>query len=103
MSHRVCLPRNAVCILAPSPFKHAEAGLLRVPNYGADPRDSADHTEAIIEHLRNTLADERGSLVLYYSRRQMLDVYVGLSVDFRQRVLVQGDLSKQELIRQHRK
>ncbi|WP_425222066.1 ATP-dependent DNA helicase DinG [Pseudomonas sp.] len=102
-SHRAGLPRSAVCTLAPSPFKHTEAGLLRVPNYGADPRDSAGHTAAIIEHLPDILADERGSLVLYSSRRQMLDVYAGLPADFRQRVLVQGDLSKQELIRQHRK
>jgi len=32
----------------------------------------------------------------------MLEVYAGLPADFRERVLVQGDLSKQELIRQHR-
>ncbi|HCA23534.1 MAG TPA: ATP-dependent DNA helicase DinG [Pseudomonas sp.] len=102
-SHRAGLPRSAVCALAPSPFKHAEAGLLRVPNYGADPRDSAGHTAAIIEHLPEILADELGSLVLFSSRKQMLEVFAGVPAEFRQRVLVQGDLSKQELIRQHRK
>ncbi|MGI3129876.1 ATP-dependent DNA helicase DinG [Halopseudomonas pachastrellae] len=102
-SHRAGLPRSAVCTLAPSPFKHAEAGLLRVPNYGADPRDSAGHTAAIVEHLPDILADERGSLVLFSSRKQMLEVFAGVPAEFRQRVLVQGDLSKQELIRQHRK
>ena len=102
-SHRAGLPRSAVCALAPSPFKHGEAGLLRVPNYGADPRDSVAHTAAIIEHLPEILADERGSLVLFSSRKQMLEVFAGVPAEFRQRVLVQGDLSKQELIRQHRK
>lgn len=102
-SHRAGLPRSAVCTLAPSPFKHAEAGLLRVPNYGADPRDSAGHTAAIVEHLPDILADERGSLVLFSSRKQMLEVFASVPAEFRQRVLVQGDLSKQELIRQHRK
>ena len=102
-SHRAGLPRSAVCALAPSPFKHAEAGLLRVPNYGADPRDSTAHTAAIIEHLPEILADELGSLVLFSSRKQMLEVFAGVPAEFRQRVLVQGDLSKQELIRQHRK
>lgn len=102
-SHRAGLPRSAVCALAPSPFKHGEAGLLRVPNYGADPRDSVAHTAAIIEHLPEILTDERGSLVLFSSRKQMLEVFAGVPAEFRQRVLVQGDLSKQELIRQHRK
>ena len=40
--------------------------------------------------------------MLFSSRRQMLEVYAGLNREFRERVLVQGDLSKQELIRQHR-
>lgn len=102
-SHRAGLPRSAVCALAPSPFKHGEAGLLRVPNYGADPRDSTAHTAAIIEHLPEILAEELGSLVLFSSRKQMLEVFAGVPAEFRQRVLVQGDLSKQELIRQHRK
>ena len=102
-SHRAGLPRSAVCALAPSPFQHGEAGLLRVPKYGADPRDSVAHTAAIIEHLPEILADERGSLVLFSSRKQMLEVFAGVPAEFRQRVLVQGDLSKQELIRQHRK
>ncbi|MBA6418535.1 MULTISPECIES: ATP-dependent DNA helicase DinG [Pseudomonas] len=102
-SQRAGLPRSAVCTMAPSPFKHGEAGVLRVPNYGADPRDSAGHSASIIEHLPDILAEERGSLVLYSSRKQMLEVYAGLPAAFRERILVQGDLSKQELIRQHRK
>lgn len=84
-SHRAGLPKNAVCTLAPSPFRYAESGVLRIPDHGADPRDNAGHSASIIEHLR-----------------QMLDVFAGLPAAFRERVLVQGDLSKQELIRQHR-
>ncbi len=101
-SHRAGLPKSAVCTLAPSPFRYAESGVLRVPNHGADPRDNAGHSASIIEHLPDMLMDEPGSLVLFSSRRQMLDVYAGLPSAFRERVLVQGDLSKQELIRQHR-
>src|SRR5690606_41513912 len=100
--HRAGLPRSAVCALAPSPFRYAESGVLRVPDYGADPRDNTAHSAAIIEHLPDILRDEPGSLVLFSSRRQMLEVYAGLPTDFRERILVQGDLSKQELIRQHR-
>ena len=101
-SHRAGLPKSAVCTLAPSPFRYAESGVLRVPNHGADPRDNTGHSASIIEHLPDILKDEPGSLVLFSSRRQMLEVHGGLPSAFRERVLVQGDLSKQELIRQHR-
>ena len=101
-SMRAGLPKGAVCTLAPSPFKYAEKGVLRIPNHGADPRDGPGHSASIIEHLPSILEQALGSLVLFSSRRQMLEVYAGLARDFRERVLVQGDLSKQELIRQHR-
>jgi ATP-dependent DNA helicase DinG len=101
-SQRAGLPRSAVCTLAPSPFRHAECGLLHIPNLGADPRDAAGHGAAIVAHLPGILDKALGSLVLFSSRRQMLEVFAGLPADFRQRILVQGDLSKQELIRQHR-
>src|SRR5690554_7099074 len=86
--HRAGLPRSAVCTLAPSPFRYAESGVLRVPDYGADPRDNTAHSAAIIEHLPDILRDEPGSLVLFSSRRQMLEVYAGLPTDFRERILV---------------
>lgn len=101
-NQRAGVPRSAVCAMAPSPFKHGEKGLLRIPNLGADPRDNAGHSAAIIERLPEMLEDVPGSLVLFSSRRQMLEVFAGLPAAFRERVLVQGDLSKQELIRQHR-
>ncbi|RHW21729.1 ATP-dependent DNA helicase DinG [Pseudomonas jilinensis] len=101
-SHRAGLPKSAVCTLAPSPFRHADCGVLRIPDIGADPRDNSGHSAAIIRELPVMLEDARGSLVLFSSRRQMLEVFAGLPAEFRPRVLVQGDLSKQELIRQHR-
>jgi ATP-dependent DNA helicase DinG len=101
-SQRAGLPRGAVCTMAPSPFRYAEKGVLRIPDLGADPRDSAGHSAAIIQHLPGILEEALGSLVLFSSRRQMLEVYAGLGSAFRERILVQGDLSKQELIRQHR-
>ena len=101
-NQRAGVPRSAVCAMAPSPFRHGENGVLRIPNLGADPRDNTGHSAAIIERLPGMLEGVPGSLVLFSSRRQMLEVYAGLPSAFRERVLVQGDLSKQELIRQHR-
>ena len=46
--------------------------------------------------------EEEGSLVLFSSRRQMHEVYEGLGSELDGRVLMQGDYSKQELLRRHR-
>ena len=40
--------------------------------------------------------------MLFSSRRQMVDVYHGLSSEFGEMILLQGDSSKQELIRRHK-
>ena len=56
---------------------------LDVFHISPDPRDSVAHTAAIIEHLPEILADERGSLVLFSSRKQMLEVLAGVPAEFR--------------------
>jgi ATP-dependent DNA helicase DinG len=42
---------KAVTAVVPSPFHHADAGVLRVPDLKADPRDAPAHTAAIIRDL----------------------------------------------------
>src|SRR5690606_21221990 len=61
------------------------------------------HTLSLIEHLPTLLDKGEGSLVLFSSRRQMMDVYDELPADWRECILVQGDSSKQEMLNQHRK
>ena len=68
-----------------------------------DPRDPDAHTQAVIEMLPELLTDQSGSLVLFASWWQMNQVLHGLPEQFRKQVLAQGDLSKQEIIKQHRK
>ena len=99
---RCGLPANAVTLVVPSPFHYQEVALLHIPRMAADPRDGEAHTEAIIDQLPILLAEARGALVLFSSRRQMLGVYQGLAEDWRQRVVLQGQLSKQETLNQHR-
>ncbi len=99
---RAGLPRSAVTAVVPSPFMHADAGVLRVPDLKADPRDAAAHTAAIIRELPNLVDGERGSLVLFASRKQMQEVFDGLPRDWRKRVLIQGNLSKQETLNKHK-
>ena len=58
--------------------------------------------EALITQLPGLLNHREGSLVLFSSRRQMLDVYNGLASDLGELMLMQGDYSKQEILRRHR-
>lgn len=99
---RAGLPRSAVTAVVPSPFHHADAGVLRVPDLKADPRDAAAHTAAIVRELPALVEGGRGTLVLFSSRRQMQDVFDGLERDWRKCVLIQGNLSKQETLNKHK-
>ncbi len=99
---RAGLPKAAVTAVVPSPFHHADAGLLKVPDLRADPRDAAAHTAAIVRELPALVDGPRGTLVLFSSRKQMQDVFDGLERDWRKRVLIQGNLSKQETLNKHK-
>ena len=99
---RAGLPKAAVTAVVPSPFQHADAGVLRVPDLKADPRDATAHTAAIIRELPGLVEGSRGTLVLYSSRKQMQDVFDGLDREWRKRVFIQGNLSKQETLNKHK-
>ncbi len=96
------LPKAAVTAVVPSPFHHADAGVLRVPDLRADPRDATAHTAAIIRDLPDLVEGSRGTLVLFSSRKQMQDVFDGLDRDWRKKVFIQGNLSKQETLNKHK-
>lgn len=97
------LPEGARTLSVPSPFNYAEAGVLRVPNLGVDTRDADAHSQAIAAQLPQLLDGSQGSLVLFSSRRQMQDVFELLDADWRERILMQGRLSRQETVEQHRR
>ena len=94
-------PREANYKVVASPFRYDNARFI-VPPMDCDPGDAQAHTAALIEQLPQVLSREEGSLVLFSSRRQMLDVYNGLSGEFAGGILMQGDYSKQEILRRHR-
>jgi len=99
---RAGLPENTHCQIVPSPFDYAKAGLLRVPDIKADPSDSAAHSAAISSVLPELLAGSKGSLVLFSSRRQMQEVFESLPAEFADRILRQGEHSKQKTLQIHR-
>ncbi|MFT5710543.1 MAG: ATP-dependent DNA helicase DinG [Halioglobus sp.] len=95
------VPRAASFKVVPSPFDYSNA-TFSVPAMDCEPGDAPAHTEALINQLPQLLDRSEGSLVLFSSRRQMVDVYHGLSAYFGEMILLQGDDSKQEIIRRHR-
>ncbi len=99
---RAGVPLEATTVVVPSPFDYPRAGLLSVPPMRSDPGNPADHTAELIEQLPRLLNPDEGSLVLFASRRQMEEVYDGLTAVWQARILKQDHLSKQELLRRHR-
>ncbi len=94
-------PSDANYKAVASPFNYANA-TFTVPAMDCDPGDAQAHTEALIERFPHILDQNEGSLVLFSSRRQMQDVYQGVSGEFSGRILMQGDYSKQEILRRHK-
>ena len=84
-----------------SPFNYSNA-IFAVPAMDCDPGDAQAHTAALVDMLPQILVPQDGSLVLFSSRRQMQDVYQGLGGEFAARISMQGDCSKQEILRRHK-
>lgn len=97
------IPAETKCSVVPSPFLHGEAARLVIPAMESDPRNSEEHTDEIVDMLPNLLPSEKGALVLFSSRRQMKDVHYGMGKEWQQKILLQDDYSRQELLKQHRK
>lgn len=84
-----------------SPFDYASA-TFAVPAMDCEPGDAQAHTDALIQQLPTLVQADEGSLVLFSSRRQMLEVYQGLSGELHHPILMQGDYSKQDILCRHR-
>lgn len=94
-------PREANYKIVASPFDYSNA-VFSVPSMDCDPGDAQAHTQVLIDQLPQLLDESEGSLVLFSSRRQMLEVFQGIDGAVRERILMQGDYSKQEILRRHR-
>jgi len=86
-----------------SPFRYQEKAILRVPHMKVDPREADEHNDAVSLMLPDLLSNVSGSLVLFSSWRQMYRVTDALPALFLEKVLSQGDLSKSEIISQHKR
>lgn len=96
------LPDTSLLALA-SPFNHAEQGIISIPDLKVSAKDAKAHTGAIIKHLPAIIeqTENRGTLVLFASRRQMMEVAEGLPSSVRSKVLIQGEQPKDALLAEH--
>ena len=80
-------------------FNYADA-VFYVPQMQSSATNAILHTEELIELIPNLVDSTGGSLVLFSSRKQMMDVAQELEAALD--VLVQGERSKQKLLDLHR-
>lgn len=98
---RAGTPDNANYQVVPSPFNFTQA-TLEIPFFAVDASNADVHTLSLIQHLPKLLDKNEGTLVLFSSRRQMMEVYDEMPDSLRDLILVQGDNSKQEMLTQHK-
>ncbi|KUJ81477.1 ATP-dependent DNA helicase DinG [Microbulbifer flavimaris] len=98
---RAGTPDNASYQVVPSPFDFSRAQ-LQVPSCAVDAGNADAHTDAVIDALPELLEGGGGALVLFSSRRQMETVYESLPGTWRNRILMQGQQSRQRLLELHR-
>ncbi|WP_346839124.1 ATP-dependent DNA helicase DinG [Microbulbifer sp. SAOS-129_SWC] len=98
---RAGTPDNASYQVVPSPFDFSRA-TLQVPAAAVDAGRADEHTDAVIDTLPQLLDGDGGALVLFSSRRQMETVYESLPGTWRNRIVMQGQKSRQQLLEIHR-
>ena len=102
LAMRAGLPAHTGYHRITSPFDYANAARLTIPRLNCDPTDARAHTDAIVQLLPKVLKRDEASLMLFSSRKQMLDVLEGLAAEWRELVLCQDDYQKAQLLNLHR-
>ncbi|MDA0804499.1 MAG: ATP-dependent DNA helicase DinG [Proteobacteria bacterium] len=99
---RAGLPEHTAYLRILSPFNFGEVATLTVPKMGCLPSDVDKHTSYIAGAIPRLVDPQAGSLMLFSSRRQMLDVMGQLPREWLDRVLCQDDFQKSQLIKYHK-
>ncbi len=94
--------RDIVGVRIPSPFDFQSIASLTVPVMHSDPRDFSEHSKEVAALLPDLLRDDPSALVLFTSWRQMNEVVGKLPEEFRAKLKIQGEGSKQALLLEHR-
>ena len=96
------VPSDTKLARVESPFDAAR-GRFVVPIMATDPSDPAAHSGELIDMFPSLLERHRGTLVLFSSKRQLQELVEALEPTHESRLLVQGQMSKAEILQEHRK
>jgi len=96
------LNKTTRCLRLGSPFNLQEQAEIIVP-MTPDPKDVPAHTAAVTDYIERNTKDDEATLVLFASRRQMQEVYDSLDMLVKKRVLIQGELPRDEILKRHTK
>ncbi|MEQ8955206.1 MAG: ATP-dependent DNA helicase DinG, partial [Gammaproteobacteria bacterium] len=101
LQRRAGLPEHTHYLSIPSPFDFANAARILIPQGNCDPAFYEEHTDFIVDYLSTKLELDTAALMLFSSRRQMLDVIQRLPENIVDKVLCQDDYQKSQLIKYH--
>ncbi|WP_250658391.1 ATP-dependent DNA helicase DinG [Alkalimarinus coralli] len=103
LTNKTGLPEESAYLAVASPFHYSDVATLCLPAMKSDPGNSADHTEELIELFPSFIEGHQGTLALFSSRKQMNDVLDGLPGSLREQIISQDEMSKQEVIKEHKR
>lgn len=87
-----------------SPFDYRRNAELIIPAMRTSAKSASLHTAEIIERCNSGLIDlSEGTLMLFASYKQMREVAKGLNGNIAERVLMQGEAPRHELLKEHRR
>ncbi|MCW8931866.1 MAG: ATP-dependent DNA helicase DinG [Gammaproteobacteria bacterium] len=92
--------------ILPSPFNYQDNVEFIVPKMRSEATQYQSHTDEVVEILNQIIDQEKGTLVLFASKKQMSDVeYELLRSDdvWKKLLLTQGQRNKQVIINDHKK
>jgi ATP-dependent DNA helicase DinG len=94
---------DAACLRVLSPFDFAGKAELRIPAESVEANRAEEHTSSLIDLLPDLIDEGEGTLLLFASGSQMRSVFEDMPSRIQHISLVQGEESKQALVRQHKK
>lgn len=92
---------GAQFFILPSPFNHAQNGRIEVPFMMTEPSFGDAYTTEVLVQVERQVDATKGTLALFTSRRMMEEVHAGLSPTLKSITLVQGEMSKHEILDKH--
>ena len=100
LNSRAGLPQGSRFLVVPSSFRYAEMATVEVPAMSSMPTDDG-FTDELVKRLPDLWAGEKATLVLFTSRRQMIQVRDTLAPEYPDLIITQDDMAKGEVLRRH--